>query len=100
MKVSMISMLTGETNVRELDVTQEDLIAFWEGAKGLVQEAFPQLSDDDREFIMTGISPNEWATYIIENDDESVDPPMSCCGAESGSHTTDCPWVASKGPLS
>lgn len=73
MKVRMISMLTGEENIRDIDVTQEDLVAFWEGTKGLVQEAFPHLSAEDREFIMTGISPDEWATYIIEPDDDEAE---------------------------
>jgi hypothetical protein len=26
----------------------------------LIQEAMPNLSADDREFIMTGITPEEW----------------------------------------
>ena len=36
----------------------------------LVQEAFPQLSDAEREFLMTGITEKEWATSVAVGDDE------------------------------
>ena len=26
----------------------------------MVQDAFPKMNDDDREFLMTGITPGEW----------------------------------------
>ena len=42
----------------DIDVTQEQLNE-WENGK-LIQEAMPDLSPDEREFIKTGVSPNEW----------------------------------------
>jgi len=37
----------------------------------LVQEFFPNLSADDREFLLTGITPKEWE--ILYPDDEAED---------------------------
>jgi hypothetical protein len=45
---------TREMNERELDITPEQYDAYCNGA--LIQHAFPQLSADDREFILTGIT--------------------------------------------
>ncbi len=35
-----------------------------------VQHAFPQLSADDREFIMSGITKEEWEETFKEEEDE------------------------------
>lgn len=58
MIITRKSMLSGTVYTKDLDVTQEQLVAWEEGA--LVQDAFPNLSADDREFIKTGISALEW----------------------------------------
>lgn len=42
----------------DLDVTEEQLIR-WKGGQ-LIQNVFPHLSPDEREFLMTGITPQEW----------------------------------------
>ena len=42
----------------EIEVTQEQLSS-WESGT-LIQNAMPHLSADEREFIMTGITPEEW----------------------------------------
>lgn len=51
-------MLSGARNAREIPVTQEQLDAWNSGV--LIQNAMPNLSADDREFIKTGITPEEW----------------------------------------
>ena len=51
-------MLTNKTHIREIDVTREQ-VENWQGGM-LIQEAMPNLSVDDREFIMTGTTPDEW----------------------------------------
>ena len=58
MKITKTSPFSGNTNVMEIDVTQEQ-IALWESGT-LIQNAMPHLTPDEREFIMTGITPNEW----------------------------------------
>jgi hypothetical protein len=40
----------------------------WYSGKCLLQDAFPELSDDAREFIKTGITPLEWAKYMGEDE--------------------------------
>ena len=58
MIITRKSIISGTLYTRDLDVTQEQLVAYEDGA--LLQDAFPQLSADDREFIKTGISSLEW----------------------------------------
>jgi uncharacterized protein (DUF779 family) len=59
MLVKMRSTFTGKINEREINVTQEQIDA-WKNSGKLVQDVFPGLSRDDREFLMTGITPEEW----------------------------------------
>ena len=58
MQISKRSMATGELNTMVLDITQDQIHA-WQGGM-LVQDAMPQLSADEREFLMTGMTPAEW----------------------------------------
>lgn len=58
MKIERISQLTGVRHAREIQVTLEQMNAWRRGE--LIQVAMPELSADDREFIMTGITPEEW----------------------------------------
>jgi len=58
MKITKTSPFSGNTNVMEIDVTQEQLSSWESGV--LIQNAMPNLSADEREFIMTGITPEEW----------------------------------------
>jgi len=51
----------------DLPISQEQLAAYAAGA--LVQVAFPQLNAAEREFILTGITPKEWAEVFGEDDD-------------------------------
>jgi len=58
MKITRTSRLTGKTSVMDLDITQAQLDAWVDGE--LVQNAMPELSAEEREFLMTGITPDEW----------------------------------------
>ncbi len=58
MKITRTSRLTGKTSVMYLDITKEQLFSWVDGE--LVQNAMPQLSAEEREFLMTGITPDEW----------------------------------------
>ena len=44
----------------DINITAQELLDFTNGVSGLAQEAFPQLSIDEREFIISGIHPVEW----------------------------------------
>jgi len=61
------STISGATNSREIDVTREALER-WEAGGILIQDAFPHISADDREFLMTGITPEEWDEHFSEDD--------------------------------
>ena len=58
MIVERKSPISGEINRLWLDITQEEYDR-WQGGE-LVQNVWPYLSADEREFLMTGITPNEW----------------------------------------
>lgn len=63
MIVERRSNLSGRVRLRDLNVTEAQLAEFAQppALRRAVQDIFPTLSDDDREFLMTGITPEEWA---------------------------------------
>jgi hypothetical protein len=67
MTVTRTSPFSGKVNTREIPVTQEQLGAWFE-RKGLIQDIMPNISADDREFIKTGITPEEWDEAFGEED--------------------------------
>lgn len=71
MKVTRKSLLTGIEHTLEIDVTEEQLAAWRAGAT--VQDAMPHLDAPMREFIMTGITPEEWEKHMKEDDDAYPD---------------------------
>ena len=58
MEITRKSMLTGIVHTLDLSVTQEQLNLRQDGA--LIQDVMPNLSAEEREFIITGITPKEW----------------------------------------
>jgi hypothetical protein len=58
MLIERKSMFTGKINVMDLDVTHDELERWMDGE--LIQKVFPHLTTDEREFLMTGITPEEW----------------------------------------
>lgn len=59
MLITRQSLISGNINTMSLPITEEQYTAWEQGT--LVQNAMPHLSPDEREFIMTGITPEEWA---------------------------------------
>ena len=53
MQITRTNPFTNTVNTRELDITPEQVAAYEAGA--LLQNAFPNLSADYREFYKTGI---------------------------------------------
>lgn len=64
MNITRISPFSGKTNTMEIAVTQTQLDEWASGV--LIQNAMPHLSPDEREFIMTGITPEEWDKAFSE----------------------------------
>jgi len=70
MKIERTSAMSGVTRTLDLPVTQEQLDA-WKGGE-LIQNAMPHLSADEREFIMTGITNEEWGKLFNIDEEEFV----------------------------
>ena len=62
MKITKKSIISGIEHTMEIPVTEEQL-RNWENGM-LIQNAMPHLSADQREFLMTGITSDEWDEYI------------------------------------
>ena len=61
MLVTLTSQLTGVMHTRDLNVDAVELYAYMTGEDTRpVQVVFPHLSAPDREFLITGITPEEW----------------------------------------
>lgn len=58
MLVTKTSMLTGKTTTRSLPITMQQLRDFYSGK--LIQDVFPDLSPEDREWLRSGITEEEW----------------------------------------
>ena len=58
MQITRKSFMTGITRTVDLDVTQQQLDNYENGV--LLQDAFPNLSPSEREFIKSGITYSEW----------------------------------------
>lgn len=71
-KVTRQSLLTGRTTTLDLPVTQQQLDAYISGCAHL-QDAFPDLAPQLREFIKSGITPEEWQQYVIGKRDKPDD---------------------------
>ena len=71
MLITKVSQLTGMRHTRDIDVTNEQIDAWQQGA--LIQDVMPDLSPDNREFIMTGITATEWADTFGSDDDVHTD---------------------------
>lgn len=58
MEVTRTSILSGVTRTKNIDVTMNQMQKWSEGAN--IQDVMGNLTDDEREFIMTGITADEW----------------------------------------
>lgn len=62
------SRLTGKQHAMNLPITLHQLAEWRQGA--LIQDVMPHLSNNEREFLMTGIPPEEWAAAFPPEDDK------------------------------
>jgi hypothetical protein len=85
-QITRRSGITGKNNTLEVPISREDYILGQKkrDAGALIQEAFPTLSPPWREFLMTGITPEEW--------DEYINPVVCSCGRRmADDYNEDCP---------
>ena len=64
MLIGKESPFSGNKNVMDIQVTRAQIDA-WMGGE-LIQNAMPNVSADEREFIKTGITPEEWENTFGE----------------------------------
>lgn len=65
------SILSGITRTKEFDVTEEQYSAWVSGA--LIQNVMPHLSDEDREFLISGATAEEWDAHHFEEEGDYGD---------------------------
>ena len=72
--VTRMSRITGKLNTLVLPMTVEEFeegMSDWmDYAYVLIQDAFPTLDADQREFLMTGMTPEEWQEIFGAEEEE------------------------------
>lgn len=65
----------------ELRTTREKLDAWTtmdSRTRPFVQDFFPELNEDEREFLISGVTPEEWAKLFPPGEDEEEGDDESC----------------------
>jgi len=58
MKITRLSPFSGKEHTIDIPVTENQMSDWENGA--LIQDTMPNVPPEQREFIMTGITPEEW----------------------------------------
>lgn len=66
MLITKTSLISGITRTRNIAITNKELEAWQSGM--LIQDAMPALSEAEREFVMTGITQDEWQQLCLDID--------------------------------
>lgn len=69
MLITKVSLFSGKTHTMDLPVTQEQLDEFTNKDSRLIQHIFSELSPTQREFIISGVTPEEWDDAFKEFED-------------------------------
>jgi len=67
MLIRRTSPFTGIIHDWDINVSEEQLKRWRQGTS--IQNAMPNLTADEREFIKTGITPQEWADTFKDEED-------------------------------
>ena len=70
MNITKISSLTGIEHTLNINVTEDELLRVENryNSKELIQNIVPNISMEEREFLMTGITNEEWIRVFGEID--------------------------------
>ena len=68
MKITKVSLISGKEHTLEIPVTIEQLAKWQMG--GLIQNVMPHLPPHQREFLMTGITEEEWNELFKESEED------------------------------
>jgi hypothetical protein len=66
MLIEQRSPVTGKVNVMDIPVTIEQLERWQNGE--LIQNAMPHLTPDEREFLISGCTPEDWNEMFAEEE--------------------------------
>lgn len=69
MLIRRVSLFSGKEHERDIPVTFQQLEAWSKGVA--IQEAMPSLSADDREFLISGSTPEEWKEATRESEEQA-----------------------------
>lgn len=67
MLIERKSPISGKIQIRDLPITDSQMIAWENGA--LIHEVMPQLSVDDREWLINGTTKEDW-DWLMEGIEE------------------------------
>lgn len=70
MLITKISPFTGKPNTMNLNIDPEKYAAWARGEGPHIQDAFPHLTPDEREFLISGTTPEEWDKYMTPPEEE------------------------------
>ena len=76
MNITRTSAFSGVTRTVDLPVTPEQ-VAAWQNGE-LAQNAFPGCDASQREFIMTGVTAEEWEATMGSGDEEDDEEDETC----------------------
>ena len=64
MNITKVSQLSGKSNTLDINITENEMLRITNrfNTKELIQNIVPNLTMDEREFLMTGITAEEWNT--------------------------------------
>ena len=69
MYIKRKSVISGIERTRSIPVNLDDYVA-WQAGHGSVQDLMPYLNDTDREFILSGITADEWDEMFANSEEE------------------------------
>jgi hypothetical protein len=69
MKITKVSPRTGQLNTLDLPMTAEQYDQ-WRIGPGLIQDMLPELTAEQREFLLTGYTPEDWEILFPPEDDD------------------------------
>lgn len=68
MKIRRISAITGVERTKDIPLNPDDWVKYKMGYN--LDDALPYLSDADRDFILSGITPEEWKVAFVTQEEE------------------------------
>jgi hypothetical protein len=75
MQITKTSILTGNINTQEIDITEEQFAQVQNRRETgtRIQDIVPHLSADDREFLINGVTEEESDFYFGKEHEDAVD---------------------------